>query len=82
MRILNNFSACIEHWKKTSSRQNDFKKYKTRAVFLSENENAKDTKISSRFWLECISNLETFLGHSPNGEAKPPGFHSPKKYVQ
>jgi hypothetical protein len=23
--------------------------------------------------------LETFLGHSPKGEAKPPGFHPPKK---
>jgi hypothetical protein len=48
-------------------------------MFLSENENEKATKISLWFWLECILILETFLGHSPKGEAKPPGLHPPKK---
>jgi hypothetical protein len=42
--MRNNFSACVEHWKKTSSRQKDFEKYKTRAMFLSVNVNEKDTK--------------------------------------
>ncbi len=53
-------------------------------MFLSVNASEKYSKIFRNGFSSNVFfyKLETFLGHFPKGEAKPPGFHPPKKYEQ